>query len=184
MSAGRSNRKRRLSVAVDSRCPSATTSDPKDCDRWAESMDSDEGQSRIELTIPGLVEAVGPAVEHIMNRVREVGCVEGHEFEVEVALLEAMANAVEHGCRGDSTKEVSVWAVCCEQCGLLVVIRDPGLGFDPSRIPSPVEGDNLLRTHGRGVWLINRLMDDVRYDKQGTEIRMLKKANKKPESAE
>jgi anti-sigma regulatory factor (Ser/Thr protein kinase) len=46
-----------------------------------------------------------------------------------------------------------------------------------------VEGDNLLRTHGRGAWLINRLMDDVRYDKQGTEIRMRKKANKKPETA-
>ncbi len=52
------------------------------------------------------------------------------------------------------------------------MIRDPGPGFDPSAIPNPVVGQNLFSTHGRGVFLINQLVDEVHYEKGGTEIHM------------
>jgi anti-sigma regulatory factor (Ser/Thr protein kinase) len=55
---------------------------------------------------------------------------------------------------------------------MLIVIRDPGPGFDPKDIPSPIHGQNIFSTHGRGIFLINQLVDDVHYEKGGTEIHM------------
>ena len=92
-----------------------------------------------------------------------------------MALLEALANAVEHGCRGDPDKKVEVCVACEDGRGMLIVVRDPGGGFDPGRIPSPVSGDNLFFDHGRGIFLINRLMDEVEYRGGGTEIWMRKR---------
>jgi len=128
-----------------------------------------------DLTIPGRVDAIGPAVDMVMAAVHELGCAEGKEFEIEVALTEALANAVEHGCEHDPGKKVEVWLGCDHEHGLLIVVRDPGPGFDPSQIPSPIEGEQVYREGGRGVYLINRLMDHVEYDRGGTEIRMRKR---------
>src|SRR5258707_8076295 len=74
--------------------------------------------------------------------------------------------------QNDPTKIVEVCVACDESRGLLIVIRDPGPGFDPAAIPSPVVGQNLLSTHGRGIFLINQLMDEVHFEKGGTEIHM------------
>ena len=145
------------------------------CAETIQGMDSHEFEALLELRIPGLVEEVAPAVEHIMRRIKDVGCAADHEFEIEVALLEALGNAVEHGCAGDASKEVEVWVGCHDDCGVVVVVRDPGPGFDPALLPSPVEGETLFRTHGRGVWLINQLMDSVHYANGGTELRMHKR---------
>ena len=55
---------------------------------------------------------------------------------------------------------------------MVIVVRDPGGGFDPGKIPSPIKGENVYSDHGRGIFLINRLMDDVEYRGGGTEIWM------------
>jgi serine/threonine-protein kinase RsbW len=104
--------------------------------------------------------------------VQSLGCAAGREREVEVALIEALANAVQHGCKNDPNKKVEVCVACDDSRGLLIVIRDPGPGFDPSSIPNPVVGQNLFSTHGRGIFLINQLVDEVHYEKGGTEIHM------------
>ena len=54
------------------------------------------------------------------------------------------------------------------------MVRDPGQGFDPAQIPSPIDEQNVHSEHGRGVFLIHRLMDEVRYERGGTEIHMRK----------
>ena len=131
--------------------------------------------TRLDVTVQGDVASVIPAVEKIMEIVTEMGCAAGKEFEVELALTEALANAVEHGCACDPGKHVQVCVGCDPDRGLLIVIRDPGPGFDPSQVPSPVEGQQLYATGGRGIFLINRLMDDVRYERGGTEIRLRKR---------
>ncbi len=131
--------------------------------------------TRVDVTVPGSVSAVAPAVEKIMAIVLEMGCAAGKEFEVELALTEALANAVEHGCAGDPGKQVQVCVGCDPDRGLLIVVRDPGPGFDPSQIPSPVVGEQIFRTGGRGIFLINQMMDDVRFAHGGTEIRLRKR---------
>jgi serine/threonine-protein kinase RsbW len=127
---------------------------------------------KLQKNLEGRIEAIPPFVQGVMEVVQSVGCAVGKEREVEVALIEALANAVQHGCKNDPTKVVEVCVACDESRRLLIVIRDPGPGFDPSAIPNPVVGQNLFATHGRGIFLINQLVDEVHYEKGGTEIHM------------
>jgi len=127
---------------------------------------------KLQRTLEGRIEAIPPFVEDIMKIVEAMDCAAGKERVVEMALLEALANAVMHGCEKDPTKKVECCVACDESRGMLIVIRDPGKGFDPASIPSPIVGQNLFSTHGRGIFLINQLVDEVRYEKGGTEIRM------------
>src|SRR5512136_2846632 len=123
-------------------------------------FDAETLRSRLDLTIPGEVGAIPPAVEKIMTNVGEMGCAAGKEFEIELALTEALANAVVHGCERDPGKSVEVCAACDPARGILIVVRDPGPGFDASQVPSPVVGERIFSEGGRGIYLINRLMDD------------------------
>jgi serine/threonine-protein kinase RsbW len=127
---------------------------------------------KLQKSLEGRIESIPPFVDGLMSIVQSVGCAAGKEREVEVALIEALANAVQHGCKNDPTKMIEICVGCDESRGLLIVIRDPGPGFDPSSIPSPVIGQNLFSTHGRGIFLINQLVDEVHYEKGGTEIHM------------
>lgn len=127
---------------------------------------------KFQKKLEGRREAIPPFVEEIMRIVEAAGCASGREQEVEIALIEALANAVVHGCKNDPTKTVECCVACGSARGVVIVIRDPGAGFNPATIPSPVKGQNLFSTHGRGVFLINQLVDEVRYEKGGTEIRL------------
>ena len=132
---------------------------------------------KLDITIPADAAAVSPVVESVLQIARHTKSAEGKEFEIETAIREALANAILHGCGGDAAKQVQ----CCVATGkdgeLLIVVRDPGSGFDPAKVPQPTEADYLLRTHGRGIYLINMLMDEVEFTSHGTkdagtEVRM------------
>ena len=86
-----------------------------------------------------------------------------------------MANAIIHGCKKDPKKMVEFCVTCDESRGMLIIVRDPGPGFDPASLPSPLIGQTLFSSHGRGIYLINRLMDEVRIERGGTEIHMRKR---------
>jgi serine/threonine-protein kinase RsbW len=138
-------------------------------------FDPERLHSRLSIRISGRPDSISPAVDQLMGEVQRMECSRGKEFEIETALREAIANAVRHGCGNDSEKEVEAWVGCDEARGMLIVVRDPGPGFDPATIPSPIVGHNVFRSHGRGIYLINELMDEVSFESGGTEIRMLKR---------
>ena len=144
-----------------------TTAHPFRCE-----FDSEDLLVKVDLTLPGDVHAISPIVGKVMAIVTEMGCAAGREFEIELALREALANAIEHGSGHDASKEIQCCVACDHARGMLIIVRDPGPGFDPASIPSPVLGQNLFSTGGRGIYLINQLMDEVHYDKGGTEIHM------------
>jgi anti-sigma regulatory factor (Ser/Thr protein kinase) len=129
---------------------------------------------RFESTIAADVALITPVVERIMKIAREMGCAAGKELAIETALREALANAVVHGCGGDRTKKVQCSVACDESRGMLIVVRDPGPGFDPAALRAPLVGREIFSTHGRGIYLINQLMDEVRIERGGTEIHMRK----------
>ncbi|HKQ98372.1 MAG TPA: ATP-binding protein [Candidatus Polarisedimenticolia bacterium] len=131
---------------------------------------------KMRQSMPADVTRITPVVDGVMELVRGMGCAVGKEFEVETALREALANAIVHGCGKDPGKEVEFVVACDEERGMLIVVRDPGPGFDPASIPSPIQGQQVFETHGRGIYLINTLMDEVRFEKGGTEIIMKKRA--------
>jgi serine/threonine-protein kinase RsbW len=124
--------------------------------------------------VPADVGGITPVVKRIMDIVSSMECGSGKEFEIETALREALANAVVHGCREDPGERIQVCVTCDESRGMLIVVRDPGGGFDPLSLPSPTVGENLYEDHGRGIYLINQLMDEVRFERGGTEIWMRK----------
>jgi serine/threonine-protein kinase RsbW len=127
---------------------------------------------KLDAVLPGNVNAIPPVIEKIMAVIKEMGCAAGREFAIELALTEALANAIKHGSSNDPSKQIQCCVACDHMRGMLIVVRDPGPGFDPASIPSPIVGQNLFATGGRGIYLINQLMDEVRFEKGGTEIHM------------
>ncbi len=130
---------------------------------------------KLDMTLPGDVNAISPIVDGVMKIVNEMGCARGQEFEIELALREALANAIEHGAGNDASKLVECCVACDKSRGMLIIVRDPGPGFDPSELPSPVVGQNVFSEGGRGIYLINQLMDEVRFERGGAEIHMHKR---------
>jgi serine/threonine-protein kinase RsbW len=130
---------------------------------------------QLRVTLSADRNAVEPVVAQVMSTIREIKCVDGKEDAIELALQEALANAVVHGAKEDPTKIVECLVACEEDRGVIIIVRDPGPGFDPNAIPSCTLGENVYSNHGRGIFLINQLMDQVQFRKNGTEIRMLKR---------
>jgi anti-sigma regulatory factor (Ser/Thr protein kinase) len=94
-----------------------------------------------------------------------------------MALREALANAIEHGCQGDPAKSIQCCVAGDESGDIAIVVRDPGTGFDPSAVPDPRRADRLLSDGGRGIHLINEFMDEVRFAHDGCEIQMSKRGS-------
>jgi serine/threonine-protein kinase RsbW len=110
-----------------------------------------------------------------MGMIEAMQCGSGKSFEIETAIREALANAIVHGCKEDRERTVRISVGCDESKGMIIVVRDPGTGFDPEELPSPIVGQQLFADSGRGIFLINQLMDEVRFRDGGTEIWMRKK---------
>jgi serine/threonine-protein kinase RsbW len=138
-------------------------------------FDPDQLHLLLRVTLAADRRAVDPVVQEVMSVVREMKGVDGKEDAIELALQEALANAVIHGAKEDPTKTVECLVSSDEERGILIVVRDPGTGFSPEAIPNCVVGENVYSNHGRGIFLINQLMDKVEFRKNGTEIHMIKR---------
>jgi serine/threonine-protein kinase RsbW len=137
-------------------------------------FEADKLMVRFTAMVKADVNAIQPVVNGIMQIITGMKCGAGKEHEIELALQEAMANAVIHGCRNDPSKMVEACVACDQSRGLLIVVRDPGPGFDPASIPNPTKGQSVFSEHGRGIFLVNQLMDEVHFERGGTEIHMRK----------
>ncbi len=131
------------------------------------------GDPRLDVTFAADEKAIAAVVDQVVEITRHEG-ESGKEMEVGLALTEALANAVRHGCKNDPTKTVHCRVSLEPGRALLIVVRDSGPGFDPDAIPNPMEGDNINRDHGRGIYMIRQLMDEVHYERHGTELHMKK----------
>jgi serine/threonine-protein kinase RsbW len=121
------------------------------------------------------IDAISPFVDELMLKIRENHCDPGSEFAIELALREALANAVLHGNREDSEKKVHVRCECDGNVGVSVVVRDEGPGFDLAAVPDPLAPENLGAEHGRGILLMKQFMDEIHYERGGTEVHMRKR---------
>jgi serine/threonine-protein kinase RsbW len=146
-----------------------------DSSNGAGNFEPDKLVLKLKVSLAADKTAIEPVVQGIMNVVRETQCASGKEDAIELALTEALANAVVHGAKGDPRKIVECDVACDETRGMLIVVRDPGPGFDPTAIPNPIVGQNIYSNHGRGIFLINELMDEVQFKNNGKEIHMLKR---------
>jgi serine/threonine-protein kinase RsbW len=129
---------------------------------------------QIEAWIPSEIKAISPLVDRLMRLIEGSHCVAGEEPAVELALDEALDNAVVHGNRMNRQKLVQVLCRCELGKGISVVVTDQGQGFDPSAVPDPTAPENIGADHGRGIWLMKSVMDEVSFERGGAEVRMRK----------
>lgn len=128
----------------------------------------------LEAWMPSETGAISPTVEQLMRLIEPWRCIVGDESTVELALREALNNAVIHGNGMDPKKLVEIRCRCERGKGVWLIVRDQGRGFDPSTVPNPLTPQGLVAEHGRGIYLIKLLMDEVSFKRGGSEVHMRK----------
>jgi serine/threonine-protein kinase RsbW len=100
---------------------------------------------------------------------------------VGVAVRESVINAIKHGNAGDEGKYVRVEFTPLNShtpSGIAIRVRDEGAGFDPEKIPDPLAPENMLKSSGRGIFIIRNFMDEMvlqRAPEGGMEVVMVKR---------
>jgi serine/threonine-protein kinase RsbW len=130
--------------------------------------------TQFEVMLAADVSTISPVVAWVMHLVGEMEYGAGKEFQIELALREALANAVLHGCNADPSKRIACSVTSDEDRGILIVVRDPEKDFDGAKVPCPANEQNIFSENGRGIFLINALMDEAQYERNGAEIHMRK----------
>lgn len=130
-----------------------------------------------ELKFPSRIEAVGEAAAAVSEFMNRLDVAEDVAFGVDMAVREAVTNAVIHGNKLDEAKVVKVKLTTTPE-GFKISVHDQGTGFNPKDVPDPTRDENILKTSGRGIFFMRNFMDVVEWsaDPQGgTSVRMIKK---------
>jgi serine/threonine-protein kinase RsbW len=131
----------------------------------------------LRQSLSSKVATISPLVDQLMRFVLNFRRADESEIDIEMALREALANAVIHGNGDDSCKSVYVTCRCYMDGEVVITVRDEGKGFDSNTLPDPTFVENLLFTHGRGIYLMKTLMDEVSFEEGGSVVRMCKNSN-------
>ena len=133
----------------------------------------------LEYSLPSEVTTISPFVDKLMLLLRKCGCVPEGVSDVEIALREALANAIIHGNHEDRRKHVHV--TCrCEPDQVSIAVKDEGSGFDINTVPDPTTRESIGSVHGRGILIMKEVMDEVRFEEGGAVVHMRKSAGVAP----
>lgn len=127
------------------------------------------------MTIPADPAAIPTITDGVTQVLQDKDWPDNDVMAVELALQEAVANAIRHGCSGDATKQLQCSVTCDESGEVVITVTDPGSGFDHTAVADPLTPENMLKPSGRGIFLINGLMDEVRFSQGGRALQMRKK---------
>jgi serine/threonine-protein kinase RsbW len=128
------------------------------------------------------VRAISPTVDRLMRLIAGSQCVPGREFDVELALREALGNAVVHGNQEDPKKKVHIRCRCGPGKGISIIVTDQGKGFDFEKVRANGVTADPAAAHGHGIQLIEAYMDDVHFTEHGSEVHMRKGSRITPRS--
>lgn len=109
---------------------------------------------------------------YLENLQDSAGFSEEQFAKIQLALNEAVTNAIVHGNKEDDSKQVRINARL-ENDELYISVKDEGPGFDPDSLPDPLDEENLLKESGRGVFLIKQYADRVNFTEEGTKLTMM-----------
>jgi serine/threonine-protein kinase RsbW len=131
--------------------------------------------NRVSYTLDSTLETVDSAEQTASRIAAEAGFGEDEVIQISMAVREAAVNAVLHGNAYDPDKKVKLDFERTSR-DLVITIRDQGKGLDEAKIPDPLAPENLLKSSGRGIFLIRSFMDQVQISasQTGTEIKLIK----------
>jgi serine/threonine-protein kinase RsbW len=129
----------------------------------------------LQRSLPSEVAAISPFVDRLMLLFGKCGCVSEGESDVEIALRGALANAIIHGNHENPGKHVHV-CCRCEAGEVSIAVKDEGQGFYVNKTADPTAAENTGSDHGRGIYLMKALMDEVRFEEGGVVVHMRKSA--------
>jgi anti-sigma regulatory factor (Ser/Thr protein kinase) len=118
-----------------------------------------------------------------MSLIARSRSVAGKEEFVELALREAVSNAMLHGNRLEARKLVHVRCCCESATGVFIVVRDQGGGLNANHVPDPLAIENLPAEHGRGIHLMKLAVDQVSFARGGTEVHIRKESGSQQKTA-
>lgn len=128
----------------------------------------------MSFTFPSDLTCVKEASRKILDYAGDLRLDESALFDIRLCFEEALINAIKYGNRGDKKLSVDV-DVIKKKDSIEIVVRDQGKGFDYENCDDPTREDNVLKPRGRGIFIIQKLMDEVRFENNGSCIRMMKK---------
>jgi len=132
-------------------------------------------ENRVSYTLDSTLETVNSAEEAANRMATDAGFGDEDVMKIAMAVREAAVNAVLHGNAYDPGKKVTL---VFERTGddLVITIKDQGTGMDMAKIPDPLAPENLMKTSGRGIFIIRSFMDEVQINPTGTgtEIKLIK----------
>jgi serine/threonine-protein kinase RsbW len=134
----------------------------------------------LRQSLSSQVALISPFVDQVMRFLAKCRNDEDGQVEIETALREALANAIVHGNRENPHKSVYVTCRCTLEGEVSIRVEDEGQGFDSKAVPDPTTPERRLAEHGRGIYLMKTLMDEIRFDRGGAVVFMRKKRNSGP----
>lgn len=137
-------------------------------------------EERVAFTLPSELRHLDGVLDYLNERMLQLGIVNGDDSEVLIALDEAIVNAIKHGNKCDPRKAVHIVAEFSYE-GVRFTVTDEGDGFALEKVPDPTEPSRLLEPSGRGLLLINHIMDEVCFNPCGNRLEMFKRAMSKPQ---
>jgi serine/threonine-protein kinase RsbW len=130
----------------------------------------------IDSMMASKIQAISPLVDRLMRLIEESQCVPGKEFDVELALREALENAVVHGNQENPETKVHIRCRCQPGKEISIVVTDQGKGFDFEKIVGNGITPDPAAEHGRGIQLMKAHMDDVHFERGGSEVHLRKRS--------
>lgn len=130
-----------------------------------------------ELSLPSRIETVAKAANAVADFVSRSGISEEVAYGIDMAVREAVTNAVVHGNEQDEQKAVELTLKSSPEA-VEITVHDQGQGFNPEEVPDPTKSENILKTSGRGIFFMRTFMDEVNWSIRpggGTTVRMLKR---------
>ena len=134
----------------------------------------------LRQSLPSQVALISPFVDQLKRFFAKCGNQEDSGFEIEMALREALANAIVYGNQEDRHKRVYVACRCTNDGEVSITVQDEGQGFDSNAVADPTTPENRLVQHGRGIYLMKTLMDEVGFEQGGSVVYMRKKPSAGP----
>ena len=138
-------------------------------------------EERIAFKMPSELRHLDGVLDYLNERMLRLGIVNSDDSEVLIALDEAIVNAIKHGNKCDPRKAVHIVAEFSVE-GVRFIVADEGAGFERENVPDPTQPCRLLEPSGRGLLLINHIMDEVRFNQCGNRLEMFKRPVNKPQS--